>query len=82
MSYLIEYYCYLCIFNCLNFQQVVEETNKFKTQLRIEARIRFFEREISNLLSSDELKVIFNLIRYYYFANIFQLLLKSVFLPI
>lgn len=43
--------------NLINFQPVNEEVNIFKAQLRTEARGRFFERELSKLLTSDELKV-------------------------
>ncbi|XP_060844459.1 serine/threonine-protein phosphatase 2A regulatory subunit B'' subunit gamma-like [Rhopalosiphum padi] len=43
--------------------QVTEEANIFKAQLRAEARGRFFERELSRLLTSEELKYMWSLLQ-------------------
>ncbi|XP_060858764.1 serine/threonine-protein phosphatase 2A regulatory subunit B'' subunit gamma-like isoform X2 [Metopolophium dirhodum] len=43
--------------------QITEEVNVFKAQLRAEARGRFFERELSRLLTSEELKYMWSLLQ-------------------
>ncbi|KAL5238624.1 hypothetical protein ACI65C_006034 [Semiaphis heraclei] len=43
--------------------QITEEVNVFKTQLRAESRGRFFERELSRLLTSEELKYMWSLLQ-------------------
>lgn len=46
-----------CIINFIYFQKVTEESNMFKNRLRIKSRTHLFERKLSELLSSDDLKV-------------------------
>ncbi|VVC26774.1 Hypothetical protein CINCED_3A005191 [Cinara cedri] len=53
--------------------QIIEENNIFKCQLRAESRGRFFERELSKLLTSDELKYLWSLLQdYHTILNDFQ----------